>query len=146
MGLMMMISNCRKGISNWKRSAKQNSILRIQELKFKIDAETHNTCYTPSILSQLRKELSEEYYNEEIFWKQKSRLNWLKAGNKNTRFFHAITKKRRAQNQILSLVDAEGKTSYEEKDLGRVAEDYFKFLFTSEDVGMGLQDDFDIPS
>lgn len=143
--LMQKISNCRKAISSWKRCAKPNSAIKIQELHHRLDVATHGTLYIPGEISLLRKELSEEYYNEEIFWKQKSMLYWLKAGDRNTQFFHAITKNRRAQNTIHSLVDAEGKEWFEEDDMGRVAEDYFKSLFTSEDVGIQMQEWEDMP-
>lgn len=73
-------------------------------------------------------------------------MNWLKAGDKNTKFFHAVTKNRRAQSRIKSLTDEEGKECSAAKDLGRVAESYFKKLFASEDVGMDLQEWGDIPS
>lgn len=38
-----------------------------------------------------------------------SRLNWLRSGDKNTKFFHAITKNRKAQNRIKCLIDDDGK-------------------------------------
>lgn len=40
---------------------------------------------------------------EEIFWKQKSRENWLRMGDKNAKFFHNITKLRRSKNWISKL-------------------------------------------
>ena len=40
-GLMSKIAVCRKTISNWKRQAKPNSAVRIQELHYKID-EAHD--------------------------------------------------------------------------------------------------------
>lgn len=70
----------------------------------------------------------------------------MKAGDWNTRFFHAITKNRRAQNFIHSLFDDAGKEWFEEKDLGRLAEQYFGVLFGSEDVGMVIEDWEDIPA
>lgn len=134
--LMGRISVCRKAISMWKRQAKPNSALRIQELSYRIDEASRQESFAKEELENLRRELMGEYYNEEIFWMQKSRLNWLRSGDRNTKFFHAVTKNRRAQNRIKSLVDDEGNEWFVDGDLGRVAEKYFKSLFSSEDVGL----------
>jgi hypothetical protein len=37
---------------------------------------------------------------EEIYWRQRSRINWLQHGDMNTRFFHHTTKDRRRRNKI----------------------------------------------
>lgn len=84
-GLMSKISNCMRAISMWKRQAKPNSAIIIQELHHRIDEAMHQSLYIPGDLSSLLRELNEKYYNEEIFWKQKSRLNWLKGGEIETR-------------------------------------------------------------
>lgn len=136
--LMGRISACRKDISLWKRQVKPNSAMRIKELSFKIDEATRQENFKKEEPENLRKELSEEYYNEEVFWMQKSRLTWLRSGDLNTKFFHAVTKNRRAQNRIKSLTDDEGTEWFADKDLGRVAEMYFKSLFASDDVGLDL--------
>ena len=114
-GLMGKISQCRKSISAWKRMAKPNSALRIQELHHKIDEATKSITINSEMLSSLRSELNDEYHSEEIFWMQKSRLQWLRSGDRNTKFFHAVTKNRRAQNKILSLVNNEGQEWYAKK-------------------------------
>lgn len=71
---------------------------------------------------------------------------WLRSGDQNTKFFHAVTKNRRAQNRILSLIDGEGKEWYAEEDLGRVAEGHFRNLHSSEDMGITLPFWEEIPS
>ena len=42
---------------------------------------------------------------EEIFWRQKYRVQWLKEGECNTRFFHRSTMANRAHNKISSIKD-----------------------------------------
>ncbi|XP_048605758.1 uncharacterized protein LOC106359240 [Brassica napus] len=145
-GLLRKISQCRKDISIWKRAAKPNSALRIHELHSKIDEATRSCFNKGEELSLLRSELNEEYHNKEIFWMQKSRLNWLRSGDRNTKFFHAVTKNRRAQNRILSLIDDDDKEWFAEEDLGRLADSHFKLLYSSEDVGITLEDWNSIPA
>jgi hypothetical protein len=41
---------------------------------------------------------------EEILWKQKSRIQWLKEGDRNTKFFHRSVMQRRHSNRITHLI------------------------------------------
>ena len=45
---------------------------------------------------------------EEIFWRQKYRVQWLKEGERNTRFFHRSTIVNRSHNRISSIKDEGG--------------------------------------
>lgn len=45
---------------------------------------------------------------EEVLWRQKSRIRWLKEGEKNTKFFHKTTVQRRMRNQISQVNNAQG--------------------------------------
>lgn len=45
---------------------------------------------------------------EECFFKQKSRIRWLKEGDLNTRFFHSSVVDRQHRNRITSIMDEEG--------------------------------------
>eukprot|EP00253_Pinus_taeda_P032924 PITA_32924 len=54
---------------------------------------------------------NQDWYNfckqEEIFWRQKSRVQWLKEGERNTRFFHRSTMANKVHN-IISVIKDEG--------------------------------------
>lgn len=39
--------------------------------------------------SQLQKEYNQILFQEELHWFQKSRDNWIKLGDRNTKYFHA---------------------------------------------------------
>lgn len=52
----------------------------------------------------LLSELEEWSRIDELIWCQKSRIDWLKLGDSNTRFFHAYVKVRQNANAIHRLV------------------------------------------
>lgn len=93
-------------------------------------AQTNDT--TPSeVVMNLNMELCSAYREEELYWKQKPWVTWLKEGDRNTRFFHATTKQRRACNRITKLNRPDGMWAGTEDDIERTATDYFQNLFTS---------------
>lgn len=47
---------------------------------------------------KLKRERNEVLLQEELLWRQKSRVDWIRAGNKNTRFFHTSMLTRRRRN------------------------------------------------
>lgn len=58
--------------------------------------------------SKLRRELDEVLAKEELFWYQKSRIEWIKNGDRNTTFFHLSTIMRGWRNKIVVIKDANG--------------------------------------
>lgn len=66
--------------------------------------------------------------DKEIYWKQKSKADWLRQVDKNTKFFHAKDSSRKRKNKIL---DEEGKLTKEEYDVERMFYNYFTNLFST---------------
>ncbi|KAL5742374.1 hypothetical protein ACOSP7_029106 [Xanthoceras sorbifolium] len=89
--------------------------------------------YNSSLVS-LEYHLSREYNDiinqEEMFWHQKSRNNWLRCGDRNTKFFHLSTMIRRRRNKIEGLRDVNGDWVDDKFGLKRIACDYFISLFS----------------
>lgn len=81
--------------------------------------------------NEIKEELNQTYLEEEIFWKQKIRIMWLRAGDRNTSYFHAVTKARRKRNTIGSIQDDDGVVYRGQKDISVVATSYFQNLYAS---------------
>lgn len=83
-----------------------------------------------SLISHLNGELLRAYKDEEEFWKQRSRLMWLAAGDRNSGYFHAICKGKRARNRIAVLENSVGTVFYEETHIVQEITSYFQTIFT----------------
>ena len=67
---------------------------------------------------------------QEIFWHQRSRVSWLKYGDKNTKYFHSKASQRRRRNFIMGIRDKQNNWVEEMDDIVEVATDYFETIFT----------------
>ena len=54
-------------------------------------------------ISLLRKEIQFLLNQEETYWRQRSRITWMREGDRNTSFFHAQASQRRKANTIIRL-------------------------------------------
>ncbi|CAA7031857.1 unnamed protein product [Microthlaspi erraticum] len=125
------ISSCRQAISKWKKTNKSNSIKKIEEIKAQLEQNQTDLSGTSEEALKLKWDLCAAFREEEIYWKQKSRVTWLREGDRNTKFFHATTKQRRARNRITKLKRNDGTWAETDDGIERVATEYFQTLFTS---------------
>jgi hypothetical protein len=68
---------------------------------------------------------------EEVSWRQKSRLLWLKEGNKWTKFFHSIANSNRRHNAIDSLMIEDNLSSNQIEICEHIVE-FYKELFSEQ--------------
>lgn len=125
------ICRTRKSISRWKKRNPTNSAKLIESLKQQLDAAQNDESISSEEDLELKWKLCAAYKEEELYWKQKSRVLWLRDGDRNTRYFHAKTKQRRARNRITQLKNSMNQWVHTEEDIEAVASDYFQHLFTS---------------
>ena len=84
----------------------------------------------------LKTELHLQYRHEEEFWRNKSRVLWLQAGDRNTRYFHAKTKQRRSYNRIIHVQDDRGNIYTKAKDIHTHSINYFHSIYKSNGVNI----------
>ena len=78
---------------------------------------------------EVSKELDDLLMKQEIFWAQRSRVSWLKHGDKNTKFFHSKASQQRRRNYIQGVKNFDGDWAEEVEDISQVAINYFENLF-----------------
>lgn len=125
------INRCRRGILRWKKHADLNSRNTITRLISALEREIAKRSPCFSYMGKLKQELVAAYKEEEIYWRQKCREEWLKSGDRNTKFFHNCVKGKRHENRILMLLDELGQEHFSEGAKGEISVKYFRDLFMS---------------
>jgi hypothetical protein len=68
---------------------------------------------------------------EKVSWKQKSRVMWLKEGDKCTKFFHSIANSNRRYNSLDSLLISDTQSS-NQTEIGVHIVKFYQKLFTKQ--------------
>jgi hypothetical protein len=89
---------------------------------FKRDEEIHKT----------NQALDELLQREEIMWRQRSRITWLKEGDRNTKFFHRKASWRQTKNKIKRLRDLNGQWTDDPEAIRELTHEFFKKLYSKD--------------
>uniref|UniRef100_A0A2N9J6S4 Reverse transcriptase domain-containing protein n=1 Tax=Fagus sylvatica TaxID=28930 RepID=A0A2N9J6S4_FAGSY len=81
--------------------------------------------------SNLRIEWEKLSLMEEISWRQKSRVTWLKEGDKNTKYFHSVANSHRRNNSIRQI-SIDGELSSNQADIKAHICSFYRNLYTEE--------------
>ena len=68
---------------------------------------------------------------EDCMWNQRAKVDWLRDGDKNTKYFHCRSTERNKRNFISGLENEFGVWVEEESRIGDMLVQYFSNLFTS---------------
>jgi exonuclease III len=130
------LKNFKSQLKCWNKTVFGNILQRMQEIEKRLEI-LQNTFIMGNRMTTLMKEeeelkaeLEERKEQEEILWRQKSRVQWLKEGEKNTKFFHRSMVHRRYINKITQLEDAQGNPIREHNRIAEELTNYYKDLLT----------------
>ena len=65
-------------------------------------------------------------------WRQRSRVEWLTSGDRNTKKFHLRASIRRKKNMIKALQNSLGVITDDPEELKAMINDFYKTLYTSK--------------
>jgi hypothetical protein len=125
-----------KNIQAWSRSSFGSVRQEVKRLRERLEAARHRALISGCSLEvkEVEGELHELYEREEIMFRQRSRVEWLKAGDRNTRYFQNRASHRRRKNTINFLRRADSSRCSTDDGMRALARSFFGDLYTSEGV------------
>ncbi|KAG7536993.1 Zinc knuckle CX2CX4HX4C [Arabidopsis suecica] len=117
--LITKLNLCRRRIIEWSREQQANSCKLIKESKGALDVALSSVPPDQAVIDSLTATLDKAYKEEEAFWRQRSRIHWLQGGDRNSSYFHAITRGRRKLNTdvIMESLDHGAKDQHVPEDI-----------------------------
>jgi hypothetical protein len=131
--LKAKLDSCRSLLKSWARNYDYKELWNIK----KVEEDLLNVQKEgdPKSLEEekaLKDNLDYLLELEDLKWRQRARENWLKYGDRNTKYFHACASQRKCRNLIKEVVDQEGRKWKSEKGIERAFERYFRWLYRAD--------------
>jgi hypothetical protein len=132
--LQSTLGRVQSSLQVWEHEVSGSVRQNLAHTRKELEAERRCTIYSgPSRRErQLMSNIAELLAREETMEKQRSRINWMKEGDRNTKFFQARSKERAKCNQINALRNADGVLITDQKDIEDLANDFYMELFTAQ--------------
>ena len=124
--------HCHMAFVGWSRATFVNSKNKLRE-KHKLfqGLTSNNRAENMQEVRRVKEEIYTLLYHDELHWRQHSRFIWLKASDKNTKFFYQRASRLRRKNHLYGVFGGGGNWCEAEEDIARVDEVYFQELFSS---------------
>jgi len=132
--LMSKLQAVATRLTRWSRARFSNCHQRIYHLQSQLQMIINRTSYQEGdkeYANAIRCEIQKLWTQDEQFWAMRSRIQWLKWGDHNSKFFHAYTMQRRQRNRITMLVDTHQQWIREPEQLKELTQGFFSQLYRS---------------
>lgn len=131
-------------LAKWNKNTFGNIHARKRKLLARIGGiqkAMANNCHNGLVHlnNKLQAELEEVLNQEELLWFQQSRENWIKSGDRNTKFYHLSTKVRQKRRRGYILKDTNGQVAKDYEESGSFLQEYFRNIFSGQETVGGTQ-------
>eukprot|EP00253_Pinus_taeda_P004488 PITA_04488 len=131
----------KKSLKEWMKkpapnptSQRVDAVLALHTLQNDMESKTINEDLL-DMETKAQRAAFQSFRKEEEYWRLKSRSLWLKAGDRNTSFFHQQCRARLSRNYIAEIKTSEGQTCKGFQQVKEVAQIHFQNLFSLDAQG-----------
>jgi hypothetical protein len=134
-GVQTSLRNMQSSLQLWDKEVFGSVRNNLKKLQFQLEAVRRRSWRSsPSREEQaLLGRISELLAREEVMLRQRSRIQWLAAGDRNTDYFHSKCRERARQSWIHFLTLEDGSTCSDQDVLKSQAKSLYKNLFEAQD-------------
>ena len=127
------VSNCQTQLVSWNKHVFGNvrlALTRNRKLLAKAEAKALSGCGIGQV-KILQDEINKLMDMERCMWNQRSKSDWLRDGDQNSKYFHCRATDRNKRNFIGGLEDQYGNWVDDENRIGDLVVNFYSNLFTS---------------
>ncbi|KAM1743179.1 hypothetical protein ACFX12_013097 [Malus domestica] len=125
------LNDCRSRLIRWSRNKFKKRSQLIEDLTLQLGVLQENWGPNFTAIQEKSRLIDDLRAQEENYWHQRSRVQWLREGDANTKFFHQSTLQRCRRNTIFTLKDGDGRWVEHPRRVRKLVEDHFISLFQS---------------
>ncbi|KAM0844489.1 hypothetical protein ACQ4PT_057047 [Festuca glaucescens] len=131
--LMEKISNTSGQLKEWSMETFGMVTKQIKNRRAKLSKlwKGPKTAARDDNVRKISLELDELLHREEMMWRQRSRVSWLKEGDRNTSYFHRKANWRQSKNTIKRIRGLNGNWTDDPEDIKKLANEFFNELYTN---------------
>jgi FtsZ-binding cell division protein ZapB len=130
------LSRCKGETIHWQRSKGGSLQITINSLKEKLNTlQGGDEEMAGSEANLVKQELQILLDQENLRWQQRAKIDWLKLGDRNTKFFHACASQQKKLNQFFKIKDEHGAVWESKANIKKAFVEYFSRLFLAGFTG-----------
>ncbi|XP_060965485.1 uncharacterized protein LOC115720373 [Cannabis sativa] len=131
------ITTCAGQLQLWREHKYGKMKKNIKKCQKQVEQLNNSSSHSSSHFDDLKQAesiLDELLEQEEVYWQQRSRVDWLACGDRNTKYFHTKASARRTNNHIKFLFNNSGGKASSIADISTVVQDFYADLFTAGNI------------
>lgn len=133
LGIMDKIQICGDKLGEWGKDITSKFGSRIKLCKTELkQLRGRRDNASVERFNGVKKQLFKIFDQQEIFWRQRSKQLWLKSGDRNNKYFHAMASARKRNNQIQRLKNDAREWKEWNHGLQELISGYFRQLYSSD--------------
>jgi hypothetical protein len=128
-GVATTLRSVQTALRAWSKENFERVTVELETMRGRLESLKADPQADPREIRSVMDRMDELLYREEMMWLQRSRIAWLRVGDRNTSYFHRQAIWRAQKNRIKKLRDSNGDWHESRSELEQLAFNFFKSLY-----------------